>query len=152
MLKIQVAVRISNVCLTTMKFISTLFIVMVMLLSSCQSVVRYGGGSELPSSSSGDSREGMATYYAREFHGRKTASGEIYDMNKLTAASVDLPLGTSVRVTNLENRKSVVVRINDRMPKNAKGRIIDLSFAGAKALDMVQSGVVRVRVEVLSHQ
>ncbi len=94
----------------------------------------------------------MATYYAREFHGRKTASGEIYDMNKLTAASVDLPLGTSVRVTNLENRKSVVVRINDRMPKNAKGRIIDLSFAGAKALDMVQSGVVRVRVEVLSHQ
>jgi rare lipoprotein A len=92
----------------------------------------------------------MATYYASEFHGRKTASGEIYDMNKLTAASVDLPFGTAVRVTNLENRKSVVVRINDRMPKNSKGRIIDVSLAGAKALEMMQSGVVRVRVEVLS--
>lgn len=131
-----------------MKPISILFIFIVMLLSSCQSVVRYGRSSE----SSSDAKEGMATYYADEFHGRKTASGEIYDMNKLTAASVDLPLGTSVRVTNLENRKSVVVRINDRMPKNSKGRIIDLSLAGAKALDMVQSGVVRVRVEVLSGQ
>lgn len=94
----------------------------------------------------------MATYYASEFHGRKTASGEIYDMNQLTAASVDLPLGTTVRVTNLENWKSVVVRINDRMPKNSKGRIIDLSLAGAKAIDMVQSGVVRVRIEALTTQ
>jgi len=123
---------------------------LMVLIASCQSVVRYGGSYESPSSSTGAVREGMATYYASEFHGRKTASGEIYDMNKLTAASVDLPLGTTVRVTNLENRKSVVVRINDRMPKNSKGRIIDVSLAGAKALDMMQSGVVRVRVEVLS--
>jgi len=121
---------------------------LMVLIASCQSVVRYGERSD--ASLSGNIREGMATYYASEFHGRKTASGEIYDMNKLTAASVDLPLGTAVRVTNLENRKSVVVRINDRMSKNSKGRIIDLSLAGAKALEMVQSGVVRVRVEVLS--
>ncbi len=133
-----------------MKSLSIHLILFLGLLASCQSVVRYGGSYESPSSSTGDVREGMATYYASEFHGRKTASGEIYDMNKLTAASVDLPLGTAVRVTNLENRKSVVVRINDRMPKNSKGRIIDVSLAGAKALEMVQSGVVRVRVEVLS--
>ncbi len=138
--------------ISTMKSIFTLFLFIVMLFASCQSVVRYGARSELSISSSGNVREGMATYYASEFHGRKTASGEIYDMNKLTAASTDLPLGTSVRVTNLENRKSVVVRINDRMPKNAKGRIIDLSLAGAKAIDMVKSGVVRVRVEVLNGQ
>ncbi|MFQ3596923.1 MAG: septal ring lytic transglycosylase RlpA family protein [Chloroherpetonaceae bacterium] len=135
-----------------MKCISILFIFIVMLLSSCQSVVRYGERSESSPLSASNAKEGMATYYADEFHGRKTASGETYDMNKLTAASVDLPLGTPVRVTNLENRKSVVVRINDRMPKNTKGRIIDLSLAGAKAIDMVQSGVVRVRVEVLNGQ
>ncbi len=135
---------------STMKSLSILLVLFLGLLASCQSVVRYGGRSDLPPSPSGNVREGMATYYANEFHGRKTASGEIYDMNKLTAASVDLPLGTAVRVTNLENRKSVVVRINDRMPKNSKGRIIDVSLAGAKALEMVQSGVVRVRVEVLS--
>ncbi len=135
---------------STMKSLSILLVLFLGFLASCQSVVRYGGSYESSSSSTGDVREGMATYYASEFHGRKTASGELYDMNKLTAASVDLPLGTAVRVTNLENRKSVVVRINDRMPKNSKGRIIDVSLAGAKALEMVQSGVVRVRVEVLS--
>lgn len=129
-----------------------IFFFFIVLVSSCQSVVRYGRSSEAPPASPSDAREGMATYYASEFHGRKTASGETYDMNKLTAASVDLPFGTSVRVTNLENRKSVVVRINDRMPKNSKGRIIDLSLAGAKAIDMVQSGVVRVRIEVLTTQ
>ncbi len=134
-----------------MKRVSLLCLLVVMLVSSCQSVVRYGGSAE-PFPSSGNAKEGMATYYANEFHGRKTASGEIYDMNKLTAASVDLPLGTEVRVTNLENRKSVVVRINDRMPKNSKGRIIDLSLAGAKAIEMVQTGVVRVRIEVLNGQ
>lgn len=134
-----------------MKRVSILCLLVVMLVSSCQSVVRYGGSAEpLPSSS--NAKEGMATYYANEFHGRKTASGEIYDMNKLTAASVDLPFGATVRVTNLDNRKSVVVRINDRMPKNSKGRIIDLSLAGAKAIEMVQSGVVRVRIEVLNGQ
>lgn len=128
------------------------FLFFVTLISSCQSVVRYSGNSESPLPTSIRAKEGMATYYASEFHGRKTASGEIYDMNQLTAASVDLPLGTTVRVTNLENRKSVVVRINDRMPKNSKGRIIDLSLAGAKAIDLVQSGVVRVRIEVLTTQ
>lgn len=133
-----------------MKRVSVLCLLVVMFLASCQSVVRYGGSSELPLPSSGNAKEGMAAYYANEFHGKKTASGEIYDMNKLTAASVDLPFGTTVRVTNLDNRKSVVVRINDRMPKNSKGRIIDLSLAGAKAIEMVQTGVVRVRVEVLN--
>ncbi|MFN3562169.1 MAG: septal ring lytic transglycosylase RlpA family protein [Chloroherpetonaceae bacterium] len=133
-----------------MKRVSVFCLLLVTLFSSCQSVVRYGGSYESPLSSSSNAKEGMATYYANEFHGKKTASGEIYDKNKLTAASVDLPFGTTVRVTNLDNRKSVVVRINDRMPKNSKGRIIDLSLAGAKAIEMVQSGVVRVRVEVLN--
>ncbi len=116
----------------------------VLFCAACQSVARYG------KPVSGNVMEGMATYYASEFHGKRTASGELYDMNKLTAASVDLPLGTRVRVTNLENHKSVVVRINDRLPKNNKGRIIDLSLAGARALEMQALGLVRVRVEVLN--
>ncbi|MCS6988524.1 MAG: septal ring lytic transglycosylase RlpA family protein [Chloroherpetonaceae bacterium] len=113
-------------------------------LSSCRSVSRYA-----ERSAPIGAREGVASYYADDFHGRRTASGETYDKRKLTAASVDLPFGTRVRVTNLQNGRSVVVRINDRMPKNDKGRIIDLSLAGARALDMLRSGVARVRVETL---
>jgi rare lipoprotein A len=91
---------------------------------------------------------GMATWYGKDHHGGPTASGERFDMNALTAAHKKLPMGTRVRVTNLENGRSVVVRINDRGPYG-KGRIIDVSFAAARALDMLDRGVVRARVEVL---
>lgn len=92
--------------------------------------------------------EGLASYYSLEAHGKRTASGERYDMYKLTAAHRTLPFGTIVRVKNLENGRSVVVRINDRGP-GIKNRIIDLSFEAAKRLKMLKRGVARVRIEVV---
>jgi rare lipoprotein A len=97
----------------------------------------------------GDTQVGIASYYGGKFHGRKTANGERFDMNALTAAHKTLPLGTKVRVTHVKTGKSVVVRINDRGPF-IKGRVIDLSRRAARELDMIHSGVARVRVEVLS--
>lgn len=94
------------------------------------------------------SERGDASYYASEFQGRKTASGETFDMHKLTAAHRTLPLGTRVRVINLENGREVVVRINDRGPF-APGRVIDVSYAAATQLDMVAAGVAPVRIEIL---
>lgn len=96
----------------------------------------------------GQTSTGLASWYGNEFHGRPTASGERYNQNALTAAHRDLPFGTVVRVTNLENGKSVRVRINDRGPF-VRGRIIDMSRGAARELDMVRAGVVRVRVEVV---
>ena len=88
---------------------------------------------------------GVASWYGREFHGNPTASGEIYNMYDLTAAHRALPLGTSAMVTNLENNRSVRVRINDRGPF-MKGRIIDLSYAAAKVIDMVDQGTAQVKI------
>ncbi|MBN1573859.1 MAG: septal ring lytic transglycosylase RlpA family protein [Deltaproteobacteria bacterium] len=96
-----------------------------------------------------DTFEGMASWYGPKFHGKKTASGEIFDMYELTAAHKSLPMGTKCIVTNLENNKSVTVRINDRGPF-AKERVIDLSYASAKVIDMIHSGTIKVRVEVLA--
>ena len=92
----------------------------------------------------------MISYYADDFHGKKTASGEKFDMHAMTAAHRTLPFGTRIRVTNLENGKSVVVRVNDRGPF-AEGRILDLSLAAAKKLEMTGKGTVKARVEVLPH-
>jgi rare lipoprotein A len=94
------------------------------------------------------SQVGVASWYGREFQGRKTASGERFNMYDLTAAHPSLPFGSRVKVTNLENGKSVIVRINDRGP-HVKGRIIDLSYAAAKKIGMVQSGTARVKVELI---
>jgi rare lipoprotein A len=91
---------------------------------------------------------GWASWYGQKFHGRRTASGEVYDMYQLTAAHKTLPLGTSVIVTHMNNGKSVEVIVNDRGPF-VRGRIIDLSYAAAQALAMVEEGVAKVRVEVL---
>jgi rare lipoprotein A len=92
--------------------------------------------------------EGLASWYGGKFQGRKTASGEIFDTNLFTAAHKTLPFGTVVRVTNLSNGQTTVVRINDRGPF-VSGRIIDLSRAAATAIGMAGSGVARVRVEAL---
>ena len=92
--------------------------------------------------------EGVASYYAGDFHGKRTSNGETYDMNALTAAHRTFPFGTKVRVTNLENNKSVIIRVNDRGPFK-EGRIVDLSLGAAKALDLIQTGTGRVRLEVL---
>jgi len=91
---------------------------------------------------------GVASYYGKEHHGRKTANGEIFNMYKLTAAHRSLPFGSQVKVTNLSNQRSVIVRINDRGPYY-QGRIIDLSMAAAEQLDMIQCGITQVKVEVL---
>lgn len=94
----------------------------------------------------GRATTGEASYYAARFDGRPTAKGERFDNAKLTAAHRTLPFGTKLRVTNLSNGRSVVVRVNDRGPF-ARGRIIDLSQAAARKLDMIRAGVARVRVE-----
>ena len=91
---------------------------------------------------------GSASWYGGKFHGRTTANGERYNMYDLTAAHRSLPFGTKVRVTNEANGKSVVVRINDRGPYVGK-RVIDLSRGAASAVGMMQSGVARVKLEVL---
>ncbi len=92
--------------------------------------------------------EGLASWYGKKFQGKKTASGEKFNMRKLTAAHRTLPFGTRVKVTRIENGKSVVVKINDRGPF-VEGRIIDLSKAAAKKLDMINTGVARVRIKVV---
>jgi rare lipoprotein A len=96
---------------------------------------------------------GMATYYAQRFAGRRTANGERYDPRAMTAAHRTLPFGTVLRVTRVDaagepRGAPVVVRVNDRGPY-ARGRIIDLSMAAARKLDMIRAGVVRVRIEVM---
>jgi rare lipoprotein A len=92
---------------------------------------------------------GLASWYGAKHHGKRTASGEIFDQNRFTAAHRTLPWGSIVKVINLENGKAVEVRINDRGPF-PKGRIIDLSRAAARALGMVELGVSPVRMELLS--
>jgi len=93
-------------------------------------------------------RIGTASWYGGAFHGRRTANGERFDMNAMTAAHPTLPLSTLVRVTNLDNGRSILVRINDRGPF-ARGRIIDMSRAGARALGFEARGTARVRVAVV---
>lgn len=96
----------------------------------------------------GEMQAGTASWYGPNFHGRATANGERYDMNKLTAAHKTWPPNTWVRVTNVRNGESVVLRINDRGPF-AGDRVIDLSLAAAKAIDIKDSGVSKVNVEVV---
>ena len=91
---------------------------------------------------------GVASYYGKKFHGRKTANGETFNMYKLTAAHRVLPLGTRVRVTHLENGRWVELKVNDRGPF-IEGRIIDLSFAAALELEMVKSGKAKVMIEII---
>jgi rare lipoprotein A len=93
--------------------------------------------------------QGIASWYGVPYHGRRASNGEIYDMYKLTAAHRTLPFNTVVRVTNLTNGKQVEVRITDRGPF-VEDRIIDLSLAAAREIDMVAPGTARVRVEILS--
>lgn len=126
-----------------------------MLLIGCVSAPRFTMSKDtIPQtieSSSGSlalTEEGIASYYADDFHGRKTSNGEIFDMNGMTAAHRTLPFNTKVQVTNLQSGKSVIVRINDRGPFK-DDRIIDLSLAAAKAVEMIGTGTARVRLQVV---
>jgi rare lipoprotein A len=89
---------------------------------------------------------GYASWYGEKFHGRRTASGEIYNMHAFTAAHRTAPLGSQVEVTNLQNGRSTVVRINDRGPF-VKGRIIDVSFVAAKEIGLIQTGTAKVHLK-----
>jgi rare lipoprotein A len=97
----------------------------------------------------GSTETGVASWYGFPYHGRRAASGEVYDMQQLTAAHRTLPFQTWVEVTNLSNGKQVDVRINDRGPF-AKGRILDLSQAAARDIDMLRAGTARVRLKVIA--
>jgi rare lipoprotein A len=96
----------------------------------------------------GETETGIASWYGLPYHGRRSANGQMYDMEKLTAAHRSLPFDTWVEVTNLENKKHVDVRITDRGPF-VKGRIIDLSLAAAREIDMVEAGIARVKLKVI---
>ncbi len=123
-----------------MKKIISILLLLVVLGGSCHR-------KRVPSSSvevSG-SETGMASFYAESYNGKKTANGETYRSSALTAAHKTLPFGTKVKVTNLSNGKTVKVRVNDRGPFVA-GRIIDLTRAAAKKIDMVNAGVVKVKI------
>lgn len=102
-----------------------------------------------PAADTGYDETGIASWYGEPFHGRPTANGAIYDMNKLTAAHKTLPLPSDVRVTNLENGRSIVVTVNDRGPF-AHSRIIDLSYGSAKLLGIIEKGTAKVRVQIVN--
>lgn len=126
-------------------------IIFSLIITACSSSPRFTNEPDKKSPrypSYSDVQTGIASYYADEYHGRKTSSGEIYDMYKLTAAHPVLPFNTRVKVTSTKNGKSVIVRINDRMP-DFKNRIIDLSYAAAKQIDMIADGIVEVKVEII---
>ena len=108
----------------------------------------FGKRYKVRESSNGYRERGIASWYGRPFHGRPTSSGEMYDMEEMTAAHTSLPLPTWVEVTNLSNGKTVVVKVNDRGPFVAN-RLIDLSYAAAKALDIVRNGTARVEIRAL---
>ncbi len=130
---------------------NTVLIVLAAIVLSCTSSPRYrsgGSGREGGSLYSSEFfQRGVASYYGAEFHGRRTANGEIYDMNGISAAHRTLPFSTLVEVKNLENGRKLTVRVNDRGPF-VQGRIIDLSVGAAKALDIYETGTAMVEIRV----
>lgn len=136
---------------------SLIFLGVICIIVSCASEIRFHSGvsngyqkisesSKLPTESSnkGEEFSGEASYYADKFHGKKTASGEVFNQYKLTCAHKTLPFGTKLEVTNLKNNKTVTVVVNDRGPF-VSGRVVDLSKAAAKKIDMIKYGVVKVK-------
>ena len=125
---------------------------LVACLSACGSrapVAAPGGGR----TKALETREGLASFYGREFHGRRTASGTRFDMNAMVAAHPSYPFGTRLRITNLANGRSATVRVVDRGPSaalRADGLIIDVSRRTAEVLGFIQRGRTRVRLEVLA--
>lgn len=120
---------------------------LLVLLASCSSTTRY---TEYKSIEGNLIETGIASWYGPNFHGKRTANGEIYNMNEYTAAHKTLPFDTILRVTNKQNNKSVIVRINDRGPY-VKSRIIDLSRKAAEEIDMIRDGSTEVSLYLLSN-
>ena len=151
--------------------------IIILILASCSSAPRYGraaGALKYKKATSASSKKskpknkaifidpktvntnvkhkkrmvGISSFYAEDFHGKLTANGEVYDMYGLTAAHKTLPLNTVARVTNLENGKSLILRINDRGPY-IQGRMLDCSYGAAKKLDFIKQGKTKVQVDVI---
>jgi len=120
-----------------------LLLFLLLGLNSCDLINKL---SSTPPSTGNTALAGEASYYADKFQGRTTANGERYDKNKLTAAHKTLSFGTKVEVTHIKNGKKVTVRINDRLPASSK-RVIDLSRAAARKLNMIQSGIADVTLK-----
>jgi len=131
-----------------MPVISKYFIfgLFLFFIAACSSSVRFSNNDNKIDSET--HQTGIASYYADKFEGRSTSNGEIYSHQELTAAHRSLPFGTKVKVTNLGNGKSVVVRINDRGPF-VDGRIIDLSKSAAEQIDMIRTGTAKVEIEII---
>ena len=133
---------------------SKFVLILLCFILHCAPSVRYGTRDDQPVLKSqtlfhsSDIMEGRASYYGKQFHGRKTANGEIFDMYQKTAAHRELPFDTILKVTNKANKRSVIVRINDRGPFKSD-RIIDLSYGAARDIDMIGDGVADVSIEIL---
>lgn len=130
------------------------FFVLMFIYLGCSSAPRYTSVRAIkgrPGQFIFKEQIGVASYYGEEFHGRPTASGEKFDMNDLTAAHQTLPFGTKIEVTNLENSKKVVVKVNDRGPF-VKGRILDLSKGAAEKIGIIETGTAIVKIVVLDFQ
>ena len=125
---------------------ASLWLVSLLLATGCATGRVSRDGIPVPN---GYTASGQASWYGHPHHGRRTSSGEVYDMNKLTAAHRTLPLGTRVLVTNRDNGRTVEVRINDRGPFR-RGRILDLSYAAARQLGAIGDGVIPVTFKVLA--
>lgn len=121
----------------------------LILLAGCTRHAPVPAPPPVADKNTGYRSQGQASWYGNRHHGRRTASGERFDQHALTAAHRSLPFGSRVRVTNLLNRRSVVVRINDRGPY-ARGRIIDISQQAAERLGMLRRGIAPVRLEALA--
>jgi len=120
----------------------------LLALVGCRSAQTIPGAEPVRARPTGHEQRGIASWYGPKFHGRQTANGERYDMHGLTAAHRTLPFDTWVQVTNLDNGRSVDLRINDRGPF-IKGRVIDVSYAAAQELEMVGPGIAQVAIRVL---
>ena len=128
--------------------VRTALVALIALLVACGGAERKKPPKKRAGTSQTAGASGKASWYGGRHHGGPTASGERFNKNAMTAAHRTFPFGTRVRVTNLKNGKTVVVRINDRGPYGP-GRVIDLSEAAARELDMIDAGVVPVKVERL---
>ncbi|MEB0079453.1 septal ring lytic transglycosylase RlpA family protein [Pseudomonas sp. CCI3.2] len=120
------------------------------LFSACALLSVLAGCASHDINSRGYNETGSASFYGAKHQGKRTASGERFDQNSLTAAHRDLPFGTRLLVTNLDNNKTVEVRVNDRGP-HTRGRLIDLSRKAAEQLGMLGAGVAQVRVQTLGN-
>lgn len=129
-------------------FVSVLGALLILISTTSEAATKHSIAANKPSMAT-MGIVGVASFYAKKFHGRFTASGQRYDNNGFTAAHGRLPFGTKLKVTNLRNKRSVVVTVNDRGSFHAYGRVIDLSRAAAKELGMISRGTAKVKLEVL---